>query len=111
MRDFVRSSRGELSIAKSGYVLSRSGWFSDRSACYLASGRPVVAQDTGFGARLPTGAGLLAFSPVAEAADALERVDADYDFHATAARCIATDQLDSATVLADLLRHAGVCSG
>jgi hypothetical protein len=110
-RDFVRSSRGELSIAKSGYVASRSGWFSDRSACYLASGRPVVAQDTGFGRRLPTGEGLLAFSTTAEAVDALERVDADYARHSAAARRIATDELDSAAVLGDLLHHAGVGNG
>lgn len=106
-RDFVRASRGELSIAKSGYVDSRSGWFSDRSACYLASGRPVVAQDTGFGRRLPTGEGLLAFSTPAEAVEALEQVDADYVRHAAAARRIATEELDSGRVLADLLRHAG----
>jgi len=109
-RDFVGSSRGELSIAKSGYVASRSGWFSDRSACYLASGRPVVAQDTGFGRQLPTGAGLLAFATLAEAVDALEAVDADYPLHAAAARRIATEELDSAAVLVDLLRHAGVGS-
>jgi hypothetical protein len=110
-RDFVRASRGELSIAKSGYVASRCGWFSDRSACYLASGRPVVAQDTGFGRCLPTGDGLLAFTTLAEAVDALERVDADYDRHAAAARRIATDELDSAIVLGALLCHAGVGSG
>ena len=110
-RDFVRTSRGELSIAKSGYVASGCGWFSDRSACYLASGRPVVAQDTGFGRRLPTGDGLLAFTTAAEAVDALERVDADYDRHAAAARRIATEELDSAIVLGALLRHAGVGSG
>jgi hypothetical protein len=110
-RDFVRTSRGELSIAKSGYVASRCGWFSDRSACYLASGRPVVAQDTGFGRRLPTGDGLLTFTTPAEAVVALERVDADYDRHAAAARRIATDELDSAVVLGELLNHAGVGSG
>ena len=110
-RDFVRSSRGELSIAKSGYVLSGSGWFSDRSACYLASGRPVVAQDTGFGRRLATGEGLLAFATPAEAVDALARVDADYARHAAAARRIAADELDSAIVLGALLAHAGVGRG
>jgi len=110
-RDFVRSSRGELSIAKSGYVASNSGWFSDRSACYLASGRPVVAQDTGFGRRLPTGEGLLAFSTLEEAVEALEQVDADYDRHAAAARRIAGDELDSANVLGALLDHAGVGCG
>lgn len=72
-RDFVRGSRGELCIAKQGYVVSNSGWFSDRSACYLAAGRPVVAQDTGWSAHLPTGDGLWAFSDVEEAADALFR--------------------------------------
>jgi hypothetical protein len=107
-RHFVRSSRGELSIAKSGYVTSRSGWFSDRSACYLASGRPVVAQDTGFGQRLPTGDGLLAFATVGEAVEALEQVDAEYARHAAAARRIAEVELDSAIVLGDLLHHAGV---
>jgi hypothetical protein len=107
-RDFVRGSRGELSIAKSGYVASRCGWFSDRSACYLASGRPVVAQDTGFDRCLPTGDGLLTFTTPAEAVVALERVDADYALHAAAARRIATDELDSAVVLGALLDHAGV---
>jgi glycosyltransferase involved in cell wall biosynthesis len=92
-------------------VASNSGWFSDRSACYLASGRPVVAQDTGFGRRLPTGEGLLAFSTVEEAVEALEQVNADYDRHAAAARRIAVDELDSANVLGDLLDHAGVGCG
>ena len=64
---FVRGSWAELGVAKAGYVVSGSGWFSDRSACYLASGRPVVAQDTGFGRRLPVGAGLLAFSSADDA--------------------------------------------
>jgi hypothetical protein len=106
-RDFVRSSRGELSIAKSGYVSSRSGWFSDRSACYLASGRPVVAQDTGIGRRLPTGEGLLTFTTCDEAVEALEKVDRDYARHAVAARRLAVDELDSAAVLGNLLQCAG----
>ena len=109
-RRFVRSSRGELSIAKSGYVASRSGWFSDRSACYLASGRPVVAQDTGFGRCVPTGAGLLTFSTLDEAAEALARVDADYARHAAGARQIAIDTFESGRVLTDLLEHAGVAA-
>lgn len=110
-RNFVRTSRGEFSIAKSGYVQSRSGWFSDRSACYLASGRPVVAQDTGFGRRLPTGWGLLSFTTPEEAALALERVGADYALHARAARRIAADELDSAVVLGALLEHLGAWGG
>jgi hypothetical protein len=106
-REFVRTSRGELSIAKSGYVESRSGWFSDRSACYLASGRPVVAQDTGFGRRLPTGRGLLSFTTTEEAAAALDRINAEYALHARAARRIAAAELDSAVVLGGLLDHLG----
>ncbi|HWC48861.1 MAG TPA: hypothetical protein VG448_08270 [Solirubrobacterales bacterium] len=101
--EFVRGSRGELGIAKEGYVESRCGWFSDRSACYLASGRPVVAQDTGFPRHLPTGEGLLAFSTAEEAAAAIDTVSADYDRHARAARTLAEDLLDSRTVLPRLL--------
>ena len=106
-RTFVRASSGELSIAKSGYVRCRSGWFSDRSACYLAAGRPVVAQDTGFGTALPVGDGLLAFTTPEEAADALDRVAADPAHHAAAARALAIDHLDARVVLDDLLVSAG----
>ena len=104
---FVRTSKAELSVAKSGYVASGSGWFSDRSACYLASGRPVVAQDTGFGDVLPTGEGLLAFTTVGEAADAVAAVEGDLDRHAAAARAIAEEHLDSREVLSRLLERLG----
>ena len=100
---FIRSSKAEIGIAKSGYVLSRCGWFSDRSVCYLASGRPVVAQDTGFGRVLPVGEGLLAFSDVESAAAALEEVDADHRRHSLAARRLAEDVFRSERVLKDLL--------
>jgi hypothetical protein len=109
-RRFVRASRGELSIAKSGYVRSHSGWFSDRSACYLAAGRPVVAQDTGFGRALPVGDGLLSFSTPEEAADALDKVAADPAHHAAAARDLATDFFDANVVLGALLAEAEACS-
>jgi hypothetical protein len=102
-RRFLQRSKAELGVAKSGYVLSRCGWFSDRSACYLASGKPVVAQATGFEAHLPTGEGLLAFTTAAEAAQALEAVDGDYDRHRRAARTLAEEHLDSDRVLAGLL--------
>jgi len=102
-RDFVQGSWAELGIAKLGYVASRCGWFSDRSACYLASGRPVIAQDTGFGAALPTGDGLLAFSDEDGAVAAIETLLADYEHHRAAARRIAEDLLDSDVVLAELL--------
>ena len=102
-RAFIVESSGELSIAKSGYVLSDSGWFSERSACYLACGRPVVAQDTGFGRRLPTGEGLHSYSSAEEAAAALDVVRADDGRHAQRARAIAEEHLDSDRILPALL--------
>ena len=101
--EFIRGSRAELGVAKSGYVRSRCGWFSDRSACYLASGRPVVAQDTGFSRHLPTGEGLLGFDGADGAVAALEAVERDYVRHARTARALAEDLLDSDRVLARLL--------
>jgi aminoglycoside phosphotransferase len=104
---FVRGSKAELGVAKEGYVVSSSGWFSDRSAVYLASGRPVLAQDTGFGDRLPTGAGLFAFADLEGALTAIEALGADYGRHARAARAIAEEYLDSRLVLERLLREVG----
>ena len=106
-RRFVGSSWAELGIAKSGYVLSRSGWFSDRSACYLASGRPVLAHDTGFGAFLPTGEGLLPFRTTEEAVAAIESIRSDYTRHSRAARELAEESFDSDTVLRSLLEAVG----
>ncbi|MGE5408478.1 MAG: glycosyltransferase [Syntrophothermus sp.] len=109
--DFVRASAAELCVAKSGYVDSRSGWFSDRSAAYLASGRPVVAQDTGFSERLPTGEGLLAFADAAEAAAAIAAIAADPDRHRAAARELAEEHLDARVVLSSLLERLGAARG
>jgi len=100
---FVRASEAELGIAKEGYVVSRCGWFSDRSACYLASGRPVIAQRTGWQHVLPEGVGLLGFDDVAEAADAVATVRADPARHAAAARAVAEEWLDARKVLPALL--------
>lgn len=100
---FVSGSKGELGLAKAGYVDSRCGWFSDRSACYLASGRPVVAQDTGFSQALPVGEGLMTFATSTEAATALHEVAGTYDHHRRAARAIAEEYLDSDRVLTRLL--------
>ncbi len=108
---YVRGSQGELSVAKSGYVNSRSGWFSDRSACYLASGRPVVAQDTGFGELLPVGEGLLSFEVTEEASAAVAKVKADMERHRRAARDLAEAHLDSYTVLSRLLERLAVPAG
>jgi hypothetical protein len=107
-QQFIAGSRAELAVAKDGYVTSRCGWFSDRSACYLASGRPVVAQETGFSRYLPTGEGLLSFSNVEQAADAVDRVRGDYDRHSKAARRLARDYLDSDKVLPRLIALTGV---
>ena len=104
---FVAGSRAEIGIAKSGYIVGRSGWFSDRSAAYLASGRPVLAQDTGFGERLPTGAGLFDFASVGDALAAAESIRGDYGRHSRAARAIAEEFLDSDRVLTRLLREIG----
>ncbi|MDQ4068865.1 MAG: hypothetical protein M3203_05250 [Actinomycetota bacterium] len=106
-RRFVQGSKGEFGLAKSGYVLSRSGWFSDRSACYLASGRPVVAQDTGFSEHVPTGEGLLAFSDVDGAIDAIDHLNEHYAAHRRAARDLAEEYLDSDRVLGRLLDQIG----
>jgi hypothetical protein len=102
---FIRASKAELGIAKSGYVRSRCGWFSDRSACYLATGRPVVAQDTGFGRYLPTGAGLLSFRDPEGAANALAEVAGDLPAHRRAARALAEDVFDARRVLPALLER------
>jgi hypothetical protein len=107
---FIQRSTAELGIAKSGYVLSRSGWFSDRSACYLASGRPVLAQDTGFSRFLPAGEGLLAFESLDDAVAGVEAIRADYPRHARGARGLAEDLLDSDLVLGHLLERLGASS-
>lgn len=107
-RDYLQASRGELSVAKNLYVAPRTGWFSCRSVCYLAAGRPVVVQDTGFTEFLPVGEGLLAFSTADEARDAVLRVESDYDRHRRAAREVAAECFDARRVLLDLLRQVGL---
>jgi hypothetical protein len=107
-RDYVRGSRAEFTVAKDQNVRLRTGWFSDRSAAYLAAGRPVVTQDTGFGSTLPTGCGLFAFSSVDDSAAAVETISADYGRHSAGARAIAADYFDHAVVLPALLSACGV---
>lgn len=107
-RQFIRASKAEFGIAKSGYVAARCGWFSDRSVCYLASGRPVIAQETGFSRRLPTGEGLLTFATFDDVLAALEQLRAHYPRHAARARAIAVDCFDSDKVLARLLEEVGL---
>ncbi len=105
---FIRGSRAELTVAKDQNVRLRSGWFSDRDATYLASGKPVITQDTGFGAALPVGEGLFAFRDADEAAAAVEAVASDPARHARAARRIAEDCFEAGAVAARLLRAAGL---
>ena len=110
-RDYVGASRGEFTVAKDQNVRLRTGWFSDRSATYLASGRPVVTQDTGFGEVLPTGEGLFAFDSPEAAAAAIAEIDSDYVRHATAARELAREHFGHEAVLRALLDHLGVGLG
>ena len=107
-RDYVLGSRGELTVAKDQNVRLRSGWFSDRSACYLAAGRPVVTQDTAFGKFVPTGEGLFAFHGLEDIVAALESVNGDYARHARAARTLAEGYFKAEPLLADLLASCGV---
>jgi hypothetical protein len=106
--DYIRSSRGEFGVCKSGFVRTQCGWFSDRSAAYLATGRPVVLQDTGFSARLPCGQGLFAVRSVEEAAAAAEAIAADYAFHARRAREVAEEFLEARVVLGRFLDDLGI---
>lgn len=107
-RDYVHRSRGELSVAKHVYAATRSGWFSCRSTCYLASGRPVVLQDTGWSEGIPTGEGLFAFRDGDEAVAAVEAVEEDHSRHAEAGRKLAAEHFDGERVLSELLDRAGV---
>lgn len=107
-RQFIQTSKAEFGIAKSGYVESQCGWFSDRSVCYLASGRPVIAHDTGFGRYLPAGEGLFSFQTKEDVLSAVEEINRDYSRHSRAARAIAEEHFDSDKVLTRLLNSVGV---
>jgi hypothetical protein len=107
-REYISSSRGEFTVSKDSYVRTRSGWFSDRTAAYLAAGRPVVTQLTGFEKYLPTGMGLLGFNDAAEAVDAIKTINADYRRHAKAARELAQEYFDAAKLLEELAQAVGL---
>jgi hypothetical protein len=107
-RDYIFHSRGEFTVVKQGYAAGQTGWFSDRSACYLAAGRPVIMQDTGIGKYVPTGDGLFTFTDIDSAAQAIKRVESDYSHHAAAATAFARQFLDSDLVLSRLLQLAGI---
>ena len=105
-RDFIQCSKAEFGVAKHAYVARRSGWFSDRTACYLTAGRPAVVQDTGWSAHLPSGPGLIGFETAAEALAGLEHIERDYAAHARGAREIADACFDAARVLPPFLERA-----
>jgi hypothetical protein len=107
-REFIQFSRAEFSVAKHGYVKSNSGWISDRTVCYLASGKPALVQSTGFEGRLPTGKGLLTFHTVEEAIAGIQAINEHYLAHCHAARQIAEEYCNSDTVLGSMLEQVGL---
>lgn len=109
-RDYVAGSLGEFSCAKGGYVGTRSGWFSDRSAAYLAAGRPVVVQATGFEDVLPVGEGLFAVTSTEEAVEAMRAIRSQYERHSRAAREIAHRYMDAERLAATVLDACGIAS-
>lgn len=106
--DFILRSRGEFTVAKDQNIRLRSGWFSDRSACYLAASRPVINQDTAFGSYLPTGKGLFAFQTMDDILAAVDAIESDYEGNCRAAREIAAEHFAAEKVLASVMRRAGL---
>jgi len=108
-RDYIRRSKGEFTVAKDQYVRLNTGWFSDRSGCYLAAGRPVIIQQTGFTTVFSGGRhGLIAFQSLGEIAEAVKSINADYTRHSLAAREIARQFFEAEKVLGSLLERAGI---
>ncbi len=105
-RNYIQRSKAEFSVAKQGYVVSRSGWFSERSAAYLANGRPVLVQDSGLSDWLPVGNGVLAFRDPSEALAGIDDISQRYKHHCQEARAVAERYFDSRSVLTSLLDRA-----
>ena len=110
-RDYIHQSRAEFCVAQNMYVATRSGWLSDRSICYLAAGKPVLAQDTGFSARYPVGEGLIAFSTLEQAAAGVLEIERDYERHSRAARAFAEEHFEAGKVLSCLLERLEIKLG
>ena len=106
--DFIGRSRGEFTVAKDIYVRARSGWFSDRSVCYLASGRPVLMQETGFSKFIPAGKGLYAYSDTDGILAALDSIEADYGAAQRAARSVAESHFDGMSLVKEIVEAAGL---
>ncbi|HEX8966312.1 MAG TPA: glycosyltransferase [Chloroflexota bacterium] len=109
-RRYVQTSGAECSVAQGMYVATRSGWFSDRTVRYLASGKPVLVQDTGFSQNYPVGDGLIAFRTIDEAVSGAERIAANYDHHAQAARALAERYFDARQVMTRLCDEIGIAA-
>ena len=107
-RAYIQGSRGEFTVARDQYVRPNTGWFSDRSACYLAAGRPVITQETGFSRVLPTGEGLFAFRTMDEILAAIEAIERDYAFHSRRALDVAVECFAAEKVLGSLMERAGL---
>lgn len=107
-RAFIQSSRGEFSVCKHVYIANDTGWVSDKSAAYLASGRPVVVQDTGFSRHIPVGAGLFGVNDIDEAREAIQAIEGNYEWHSKMARQIALDYFDTSIVLKKFLSEVGI---
>jgi len=107
-RHYIQRSKGEFTVAKDQYVRLDTGWFSDRSACYLAAGRPVITQETGFTRNYGAKEGLLSFRTLDEVADAVKRINADYKKHSRTARALAHEVFEAETVLESVLDRAGI---
>ena len=107
-RNYIQSARGEFTVARDQYVRPSTGWFSDRSACYLAAGRPVITQETGFSKFLPTGKGLFGFKTMDDILRAVDAIEADYEGNCRAAREIAAEHFAAEKVVGSLMQRAGL---
>jgi hypothetical protein len=107
-RDYIRRSKAEFTAAKDQYVRLNTGWFSDRSACYLAAGRPVITQETGFTKLYGDGGGLFGFRKLSDVKEAVREINADYRHHSRVARAIAKEIFEAETVVASLLDRASL---
>lgn len=107
-RNYIQQSRAEFTVARDQYVRPKTGWFSDRSACYLAAGRPVITQETGFSKFLPTGRGLFGFTTMEDVLAAVEAIESDYETHCRAAREIAAEYFAAKKVVGSLMERAGL---
>jgi hypothetical protein len=107
-RNYIQSARGEFTVARDQYVRPRTGWFSDRSACYLAAGRPVITQETGFSKFLPTGRGLFGFKTMDDIVMAVDAIESDYEGNCRAAREIAAEYFAAEKVVGSLMQRAGL---